>query len=250
MKIHSKAVLLILVLLVASCAHTDDRKQMEAATIHYRLGEVYFKEGNFHAALKEFVQSVEMDPLYAKSQHYLGLTYFARRLYDNARVHLREAVRLDPDFPEARMNLGALYLETRDWDMAIPEFEAIIKNIFYSTPELAYNNLGWAYFGKGEYTRALEYFEKAVELSPGFSMAYNNMGKVLVKLDRNRDAMQAYRTAIRLSPRFADAYYNLGLALVKAKDHEGAVESFNKVIEVAPDSDKARMAKDYLELLK
>jgi Tfp pilus assembly protein PilF len=42
----------------------------------------------------------------------------------------------------------------------------------------------------------------------------------------------------------------MGLTYFNIKDNENAKETFKKVIEIAPDSEKAELAKGYLELLK
>jgi tetratricopeptide (TPR) repeat protein len=69
------------------------------------------------------------------------------------------------------------------------------------------------------------------------------MGKI-------EEAIKSYKKAIGLFPGFLDANYNLGLALARQKDTEGALKAFERVVELAPESDKARSAREYMDLIK
>ncbi len=171
-------------------------------------------------------------------------------MYAEAIDELKRAAELDPRFSEARMNLGAVYLETERWDEAIAEFEAVLGDMFYRTPHLAHNNLGWAWFNKGEYDKAVESYRTALELDPSYAVASNNLGLALERLDRLDEAEAAFRRAASNMPGFVDAYYNLGLILLKKKDKAGAAEAFQAVIDLAPRSERAGSARQYLELMK
>ena len=47
-----------------------------------------------------------------------------------------------------------------------------------------------------------------------------------------------------------EANYKLGLVSIRRKDKDTARQSFGRVMELVPQSDKARSAKEYLDLLK
>jgi tetratricopeptide (TPR) repeat protein len=251
MNVQRTAILFLLFLAAASCATGLSQKNREDASIHYRLGEVHFNERNYTSALKELTRAVELDPKNPDYHHLLGLTYFiGKRMYNEAIAHFKEAIRLKPGFSEAHMNLGAVYLELKSWDTAIPHFEAALEDIFYRTPEWAYNNLGWAYYNKGDYRNALVNYKKAVEINQRFAMAFNNMGLTYDRTENTEEAVNAFKTAIALVPDFLDAHYNLGVVLVRHKDKAGALKAFERVVEIAPGSDKARSAREYIELIR
>jgi tetratricopeptide (TPR) repeat protein len=251
MNLKRTLVLLLVVLLSVSCGASLSQKKKEKASIHYRTGRVYFSEDNYMEALKELTKAVELDPKNPRYQRLLGLTYFVgKKMYDKAIFHLRKAVTLRPGFSEAHMNLGAVYLELENWDMAIPHFKAALRDIFYRRPEWAYNNLGWAYYNKGQYRTSLLHYKKAVEVNPKFAMAYNNMGLTLTKLGETDEAVKSFETAAELVPDFPEPHYNLGILLMRKKDKAGALKAFERVVELAPRSEKARSAKEYIELIR
>lgn len=69
-------------------------------------------------------------------------------------------------------------------------------------PEAAaeWNALGGTYLNEGRYDLAVEAFEKAIELEPGYARAYFNMGQALAELGRHSEAIDAYNRAIELDP--------------------------------------------------
>lgn len=66
------------------------------------------------------------------------------------------AARIYPDSPIAQFNVGAMEIENGSYDTAIKRLEK------FDTPD-ALNNLGVAYWYKGEYAIAREYLERAIE---------------------------------------------------------------------------------------
>ncbi len=60
------------------------------------------------------------------------------------------------------------------------------------------NNIGWAYYKKGERLKALEYYQKAVFLKPDFGLAYFNMGLVYRDNQQTAEAIAAMRSAFNV----------------------------------------------------
>jgi tetratricopeptide (TPR) repeat protein len=235
-------------ILLASCAGVKERK--DRAETHYRIGEVYFLEKNYSSALEELSEAVRLNPAEPRYHNLLGLAYGARGMLDEARKEFDEAIRLNPEFAEAHVNLGAVHLELRQWDLAIGHLNKALANVFYKTPELARNNLGWAYYNKGDYGQALFNFKKAVDIAPSYYMPYYNTGLVYEKTDKLDEAASSLRKATELAPAFPDAYYTLGLVLMRKNDKPAARAAFSKVVELIAGTDRARSAAEFLELLK
>ncbi len=222
----------------------------EEASIHYRLGVVHLNEGNLPNALKELTAAVEKNPDDVAYHNALGLAYYYRDLDEQAIKHFKEAIRLDSKFSDAHTHLGVVYLKQKRWDESISECQIAAANIFYTTAETAYTNMGWAYFQKGDNEKAIDSYRKAINANPRYSLAYNNLGLAYMKMNRDKDAAESFMSAIRYSPNYADAHYNLGLVSIKLKDKGKAKESFQEVIRLLPNSEMARSAQEKLNLLK
>ena len=143
-----------------------------------------------------------------------------------------------------------LYLETGQWDAAIAEFELVLKDVLYQTPYYVLNNIGWAYYKKGDLRRAIESYQKAAVLKPDFGMAFYNLGLAYRDSKQNGDAIRAFRNTLVLAPTLVDAHMQLGILLFNEQQSGEAKKPFEEVIRLAPGSDNARLAQQYLEFLK
>src|SRR3972149_6942681 len=136
-------------------------KKKDQAPIHYRLGEVHLRDRNLADALKELTRAIELNPNDASYHNALGLAYFMKGMNAEAHKAFDKAVSIDPKLSDAYLNKSALYITERKWDGAIKSAQEATKNIFYRTPELAYNNIGWASYSKGDYNNAIENYRRA-----------------------------------------------------------------------------------------
>ena len=74
----------------------------------------------------------------------------------------------------------------------------------------AHNNLGYAYESEGMFDNAIEQYELALRLYPGYAEAHNNLGVAYQEKGHYEKAMKEYKTALRLKPDYAEAHANLG----------------------------------------
>lgn len=103
-----------------------------------------------------------------------------------------------------------------------------------------YLRLGNAEDDKGNYQKAIEYYNKAIELKSDFALAWLNKGVALGRLNRSGEALKAFDKAIELKPNYAEAWYNKGVVLGKlGRPPEEALKAYDKAIEIKPDYAKA-----------
>ena len=177
-------------LLNAGCAIGEaGRKQ---ASYHYQMGLSYLGENNFTGALVELTEAEKLDPDNPELLNYLGLAYFRKNKFELAEQKYLRALALKPNFPEARNNLGVDYLELKRWDEAIYHLKIVTDDIFYPNQEATAINLGLAYFGKGDYPKALSILRSVVSNNPKNPRARVNLGKVYVALDKVELAIMEY----------------------------------------------------------
>ena len=62
------------------------------------------------------------------------------------------------------------------------------------------NNLGFAYWNKGEYYRAIEEYKKAIELKPDYTDALYNLALAYKTQKKFREAEKLLRKIITLKP--------------------------------------------------
>src|SRR5439155_293658 len=88
----------------------------------------------------------------------------------------RETLRLQHDFPDAHNNLGVTLAQQGKWEAAIGAFEQVLQFPAYNTPEIVYQNLGWAYYNLGRYPEAEAALTAALRLDPKLPITYYTLG--------------------------------------------------------------------------
>lgn len=129
-------------------------------------------------------------------------------------------------------NRDLAYAIKRQHDRAIEDFNKAIQ----LNPKFAdaYIGRGIAYRYKGRDDLAIKDFNNAIQFDPKFSGAYNNRGSVYGKRGQHDLAVEDFSKAIQLNPKDAFAYYNRGLTLYSMVDYGGAIEEFSKAIKLDP----------------
>ncbi len=245
-----KAFLLLANLLLFSWGCSTNEQALQKASIHSRLGLNHLQQGDPTSALRELLEAERLNPNDPQTHYALGWAYSAKGRFPQALEHYRQALKLDPKYTEAHNAMGGAYLEMGLWDEAIKEFETVLRDILYLTPFYVLNNMGWAYYKKGARKSAIEYFKKAIAMKPDFGLAYYNMGLAYKDNQQTEEAIAALRLAVGLASKFLDAHFQLGLLYFNIGKRGEAEKSFQAVVRIAPQSESARLAQQYLDLLK
>jgi Tfp pilus assembly protein PilF len=220
------------------------------AAYHYQMGVSHLAEGNNQSALIELAKAERLDPENPELLHYLGMAYFRKGKFELAEEKYLKAIQLKPDYTAVRNELGVDYLEMRRWDDAINQLKLVTDDIFFPDQAAANINLGLAYYGKGDFNKALNILRAAVVSNPSDPRARLHLGKVYFALDKIDLAINEYRKAIDIVPEYANAYYHLALAQLKNKDTASALTSFAQVIRIAPDTEIGHLSREHLDTLK
>jgi tetratricopeptide (TPR) repeat protein len=122
------------------------------------------------------------------------------------------------------------------WDQQVVGCTHAIQSGKYSGARIAwaYYNRGNAYFGEGEYDRAIADYAQAIALDPKFKVAYFNRGDTYrLKGDYDR-AIADFTHAIALDPKYAHAYRTRGIAYQAKKDYDRAIADYTQAIALDP----------------
>ena len=99
-----------------------------------------------------------------------------------------------------------------------------------------YLSLGLTFRQRRDFEKAINVYDKALELAPEDMRVYRNRGIAKRASGDISGAIADFDQAIILNPEYSEAYGGRGLAKRLSGDHQGAIADFDKVIELNPQS--------------
>ena len=127
-------------------------------------------EGDLDGAIDHYQRSIALQPT-AEAFTFLGWTYSFQGKLDEAIEQCKEAIAVDPDFGNPYNDIGSYLIKQDKLDDAIPWLERAIKAPRYEPRHYPHCNLGQVYWAKGMLQKALEEFNRALELCPEYATA-------------------------------------------------------------------------------
>lgn len=111
---------------------------------------------------------------------------------------IKRAIQIDPTYVQGFVNLGDILRIAGEWSSAVKYYTRAIE-LSPDSPGV-YNNRGVTYFKWNEkyITQAIDDFTKAIELKPDYATAYENRGNMYYLLKNFKMALDNYHEYTRL----------------------------------------------------
>ena len=129
-------------------------------------------------------------------------------------------------------NSGVSFYNQKEFSKAIQAYQKVIE--LDPTYVEAYNNLGIIYQMIGDVERAFESYQKSTKINPRYEKGYNNLGILLLLKGRNEEALEAFQKALAVNPNNIESHINLGILLKKKGEWEKAIESYRRALAISP----------------
>ena len=124
----------------------------------------------------------------------------------------------------------------------IDKYHTLIEDMIKRVLNNVYSDDAYFYLSRGNVSQnfeshsdAIKYYDKAIELKPGYADAYNNKGISLAELGCHKEAIQCFDKAIELKPDGDFLYAAKGISLAELECRKEAIQCFDKAIELKPD---------------
>nr|VFK79017.1 MAG: Tetratricopeptide repeat-containing protein [Candidatus Kentron sp. SD] len=95
-------------------------------------------------------------------------------------------------------------------------------------------NAAERYFEDQAYDRALEHYDRILELSPNHLFALRGRARALLMLGRYRQAQKIFDEAIAREPEFANTWANRGILHDRMGQHEKALSDYEQALRLDP----------------
>jgi tetratricopeptide (TPR) repeat protein len=131
--------------------------------ILYQLGVVFDKSGDKDQSIKHMRELLKIEPNHADSLNYIGYTYAEQGIrLDEAQEMIERAIELKPDSGYIIDSLGWVFYQKGLYDKALVSLNKAFS-LIPTDPTIA-EHLGDTYFKIEEYDKSLEMYNKAIQL--------------------------------------------------------------------------------------
>jgi tetratricopeptide (TPR) repeat protein len=180
--------------------------------VHHLLGVSLSLLGQRERALAEFARALELNPRYLEALIHQGLVLFEMGREPEAEASFRRA--------SASMSPSSDGLPA-----------PVVARLANQHAELAE-----AYAEAGALDRAVEQYQRALELGPAYVDLRYRMARLLLESGRSLEAREALEEVLRARPNFVDACAALGLAHYLSGDALGARDIWKGCLKRRPEN--------------
>ncbi|MFQ5872247.1 MAG: tetratricopeptide repeat protein [Dehalococcoidia bacterium] len=174
-------------------SRNSNYKEIIGGKLKVLLGLMQGKE--FEAQLTRLGETFVENRQKARDHYRTGLAFSQAGQKEEAARELAQAINLSPEFLNAHLQLGYLLLETGDTQIALKEFR-YVKERNPLSPS-ARIGIGIAYLRLGKRDKGIQLLEEAVSINPNPVRGYTELGKAYeAKGDMTR-ALYFYKRAIK-----------------------------------------------------
>ncbi|MGB7601704.1 MAG: protein kinase [Candidatus Sulfotelmatobacter sp.] len=170
-----------------------------------------------------------------------GLGYLRQRskpeALTSAETVFKQALKLDPNYGPAEAGLGETYWYMYDttkqkrWITASEQACAKAVDLGNAGAE-GHICLGTLANGTGQYEKAAEQFQQAVQLDPVNDQAYHHLAEAYQNLNQIDKAEETYKREISVRPEFWRGYSALGAFYFNQAEYDKAQAMFEKAIAI------------------
>lgn len=199
---------------------------------YLQLGSLYQKLGFLDSTEFYYNKAIEANPENYNGYHYLAQYQFDIKEYEKALANITKAID-GSEYDLGYRNLRRkIYLMLKQNELADAEYQYIASNDPY-------------YFGNyeenareerdaGNYQKAIEYYNQALEIKPLDVSILNERGWVYHSLLKYDSALLDFKRAAEITPDYYN-YFNIAYTLDFLDSIEEAIDYYNKSIELKSD---------------
>jgi len=129
-------------------------------------------------------------------------------------------------------NSGVTFYNQKEFSKAIQAYQKVIE--LDPTYVEAYNNLGITYQTLGDMKNAFGAYQKSTEINPKYEKGYNNLGLLFLFEGRYEEALEVLQKALTINANNIESHINLGILFKKKGQGDKAIESYQKALAIDP----------------
>lgn len=167
----------------------ENREVMMVDSSRFEIAKDYFNkayklqvEGKIDEAIDNYRISIDLYPT-AEAHTFLGWAYSMLGKFEDAIDECHIAIEIDVDYGNPYNDIGSYLVTLERYDEAITWFEKAINAPRYLPRHFPYYNLGKIYEKKGNWYKALEYYNDTIKINPDYEPAKKAFIKITTLLN-------------------------------------------------------------------
>ena len=241
--------------------------------VHVALGNLYKTNGQYDEAILELEAAIEQQPSAVAPYLALANTYVDLERLEEADATFRRAEQVESGYWSVHNQFGHLLYKRGDYDEAIRRYRRVIElapdhgighdnlgNVYLAVGDLdsaeqafndspfpsrwTYTNRGLVYYYKGEFAKAAEDQQRAIDILSEDHRAWGRLADAYRFMPgREEDARTTYKAAINLAaedlainPSRWDTVARLAMYYAHTAANDAAEEQIEKLFELSSDS--------------
>ena len=194
-------------------------------------------QSSLDSAISLFGKSIELDSEYSDAYAGLCEAYLKKYVetktvdwFTKAENSCTETLRFDLNTVELRVALGNLYLQSGEYQRAVQQLEIALERDPQNINSLSTLAKTRAELNQTQQAETL--FLKAIDIQPRYWKTHEQYGNFLFETGRPDKAVFYYRAAIDMTPDNAAAYNNLGAAYMMSNRFDKAAEAWQESLKL------------------
>ena len=195
------------------------------------IAQVCERLGKVDEAINNYILSIKLNNNFYHSKFSLAIIYYKLKDLDNAQTIFNQLIKEYPEDFNSYYNLGIIKFEREEISESIILFKKaiVIKKDFSA----AYHHLAMAYEVQKNFELAIIHYQEAIKFNKeNFSLSYNNLGNVYIAVGEYEKAIDCFNHALNLQGKKSSIYFNLGIANYELNNISQALKYFEKSVEL------------------
>jgi tetratricopeptide (TPR) repeat protein len=171
------------------------RQSPEDIDILTYLAAFYEKENQLEKAMTLLSKGLEDAPENTSLLFRLGAVQDKAGLKDESIATMKQVIHLDPEDASALNYLGYTYA---DLGIHLDQAETLIRKALEIRPDDGYiiDSMGWVYYRQGQYDKAVDYLERAAQLTDYEAIIAEHLADAYLKNGQPFKALETYHRSL------------------------------------------------------